>query len=151
MAFKTVQECFVRFGDMLIGGEHGPLPFRFVLQPLVAVVLAVRVGLRDAREGRPVFTDKTRRRELLRLAWKDVGRVFIVAFVLDVVCQLMVRHWVYPMEALLVAVVLAFIPYLLVRGPATRIARRFHQKRKDSMTSPVGTTPPAPAHGPKKT
>jgi Flp pilus assembly protein TadB len=73
-----------------------------------------------------VFTDKARRPELLQLAWKDVGKVFIVAFTLGVIYELIVWHWVYPTQAILVAVVLAFIPYLLVRGPVTRIARRFH-------------------------
>ena len=115
---------------MLLGREYGPLHFRFVMQPLVAVVLAIRVGLRDAREGRPpyffwaVFTDKARRPELLRLAWKDVGKVFCAALMLDVIYELIVWHRVYPTQAILVAVVLAIIPYLLFRGPATRIARR---------------------------
>ena len=121
---------------MLVGREHGPLHFRFVMQPLVAIMIAIRVGFRDAREGRPpcffwtVFTDKTRRSELLRLAWKDVGKVFCVALLLDVIYELIVWHWVYPTQAILVAVVLAIIPYLLVRGPATRIAHRFLQKGK---------------------
>ena len=133
----TVEEFFTRLGDMLIGREHGPLHFRFAMQPLVAVVVAVRVGLRDAHEGRPfyffwaVFTDKARRPEFPRPAWKDMGKVFIVAFTLDVIYKLIVWHWVYPTQAILVAVVLAIVPYVLVRAPATRIARRFHQK-KDS-------------------
>lgn len=126
----TVSEFFTRFGDMLIGREHGPLHFRFILQPLVAVVLAIRVGLRDAREGRPpyffwaIFTDKARRPELLQLAWKDVGKVFCVALVLDLIYELIIWRRVYPTQAILVAMVLAIVPYLLVRGPATRIARR---------------------------
>ena len=134
----TAPEFFTRIGDMLVGREHGPLHFRFVMQPLVAVVLAIRVGLRDAREGRSpyffwaVFTDKVRRPELLRLAWKDVGKVFCVALVLDVIYELIVWHRVYPTQAILVAVVLAIVPYLLVRGPATRIARRFLKRSANS-------------------
>ena len=130
----SAHEFFVTVGDMLIGREHGPLHFRLVMQPLVAIALAIWVGLRDAREGRApyffwaVFTDKTRRPELLRLAWQDVGRVFIIALVLDVIYELIVWHWVYPTQAIVVAVTLAIIPYLLVRGPATRIARRFYPK-----------------------
>jgi len=56
--------------------------------------------------------------------WKSVGRVFILAIVIDVIYQLIVFRWVYPVEALLVAAILAFIPYLLIRGPVNRIARR---------------------------
>jgi hypothetical protein len=49
-----------------------------------------------------------------------------------VIYELIVYRWVYPGQALIVAVVLAIIPYLLVRGPVTRVARRFIQGRKNS-------------------
>jgi hypothetical protein len=51
-----------------------------------------------------------------------VGKIFVVAVVLDVICQLIVFRWLYPSEALLVAPVLAILPYLVVRGPVNRIA-----------------------------
>jgi hypothetical protein len=127
----TPQEFLARHWEMLIGRLQGPLRFRFVLQPLAAVILAIRVGIRDTREGRPpyffwlVFTDAARRKELIRLAWQDIGKVFVFAFVLDVVYQLIVHRWVYPGQALIVATALAVTPYLLVRGPVTRILRRF--------------------------
>jgi hypothetical protein len=126
----TIQEFFSRVWEMLIGRVSGPLTFRLLMQPAVAVILAIRVGLRDAREGRPpyffwsVFTNQARRPELLRLAWHDVGKVFMVAVALDVIYELIVYRWVYPGQALIVATVLAIIPYLLIRGPITRLARR---------------------------
>ena len=134
----TVPEFFTQVGDMLIGREHGPLHLRFVFQPLVAVVIATRVGIRDAREGLPDFLflaaimDKARRAELLREVWRNVGKVLIVAFTLDVIYELIVWRRVYPIQAVLVAVVLAVVPYLLIRGPATRIARRFLKTNADS-------------------
>lgn len=51
------------------------------------------------------------RPELIRLAWKDVGKVFAVALVLDIVYELIVYRWIYPGQALIVAVSLAVIPY----------------------------------------
>ena len=45
------------------------------------------------------------------------------AIVIDVVYQFIVFRWFYPGEALVVAFVLAIVPYLLVRGPVNRIAR----------------------------
>ena len=59
----------------------------------------------------------------MRSGWKDVGKVFLLAIVLDVVYQFIVARFVYPGEALLVALLLAIVPYLVVRGLATRIAR----------------------------
>lgn len=72
----------------------------------------------------PVFTHSTRRKEIILHAWEDVGKVFIVATVLDVIYQWLVHHWIYLGQILLVALSLAVIPYLIVRGPATRILRR---------------------------
>ena len=68
----------------------------------------------------------------LRLALKDIGRVFIVAIVLDTAYQLIVYRWVYPGQVLLVAVVCAIVPYVLVRGPITRTVRLLLRKRAES-------------------
>lgn len=136
----TPQDFLARHWEMLIGRLQGPLSFRFVLQPLVGVVLATRVAFRDAREGRPpyfflpFFTDPARRPELLRLAWKDIGKVFIVALVLDVIYQLIVHRWIYPVQGLIVAATLAIIPYLLVRGPLTRLLLRIAQYKTSRST-----------------
>jgi hypothetical protein len=115
------------FGDMA-GRIGGPMSFRLVLQPLVAIVLAIRAGMQDARDGKPpyswsVLTNPDHRRELLKEGWKAVAKVFIVAILIDVVYQLIVLRTVYPGEAIIVAFLLAFVPYLLVRGPVDRIMR----------------------------
>jgi hypothetical protein len=126
----TAQEFFARVWEMLIGRVDGPFTFRLVIQPTVAAFFAIRAGWRDAREGRPpylwsLFTHAATRRDLLRQGWADVGKVFIVAVVLDLTYELFAYRWVYPGQAVIVAAALAFIPYLLIRGPANRIARRF--------------------------
>ena len=130
----TTQEFFGRVWEMLSGRAEGPLTLRLILQPAVATILAIRAGLKDAREGHTpylwsVFSNPAHRRDLLQEGWKDVTKVFIAATVLDVIYELLVYHWVYPVQALIVATVLAIVPYLLIRGSVTRIARRFHSKR----------------------
>jgi hypothetical protein len=62
-----------------------------------------------------------------------VGRVFILAIVLDGVYQFIALRWFYPGEAILVAIILAIIPYLLVRGPVNRIARRSRKVLKERL------------------
>jgi len=113
----------------LIGRVDGPLKFRLLLQPIVATIFAVRAGLQDAREGRvpyfwAIFTEPERRGELIREGWQAVAKVFILAAVMDVIYQYVVLGWIYPLAALFVAFLLAFVPYLLIRGPVNRIARR---------------------------
>ncbi len=114
---------------MLIGRTIGPMKFRLILQPAMAAIFAIRAGLKDAREGRlpylwSIFTNPDDRHDMLRHGWKDVRKVFLIAFVLDVVYEMIVFHWVFPLQALLVAFVLAIVPYVVIRGPVTRIMRR---------------------------
>ena len=60
---------------------------------------------------------------MLEDGWKSVGKVFVVALILDVVYQLIVLRFVYPGEAILTAFLLAIVPYLILRGLTTRVAR----------------------------
>ena len=122
-----MDEMLARFWEHLGGRIGGPLTFRLILQPVMAGALAIRAGLADARAGRPAYfwtilTDPAQRRELLREGWKAVAQVFVLAVVIDVVYQLIVFRWIYLGEVLLVAFLLACVPYLLIRGPANRIA-----------------------------
>jgi hypothetical protein len=139
---KQMENLIPRTWDELIDRVGGPLTFRFILQPTVAVVLAIRSGLKDAREGRAAFFwavlwDPAHRLYLLRQGWRDVRNLVILAVVLDVIYQLLVLHWVYVDQLLIVAAVLAVVPYLVARGPANRIAsltqRRRGQDRKEEV------------------
>jgi hypothetical protein len=114
------------------------MTFRIILQPLMAGLLAMRAGLKDAREGRPPYfwtllTDSTQRVALLRDGWRAVARVFVLAIVMDVIYQLIVRRWIYPGETLIVAITLAVVPYLLLRGPINRLVRRL--RRQSTITT----------------
>jgi hypothetical protein len=42
---------------------------------------------------------------------------------MDLIYQAIVLRWFYPLQALIVAIVLALLPYILLRGPVNRIAR----------------------------
>jgi hypothetical protein len=124
-----MEELFTRFWENLIGRVGGPMTFRLILQPIMATIFAIRSGLRDAREGKPpyfwaLFTHPAERRQLLRDGWKSVGRIFILAIIIDAIYQFIVFRWFYPGEALIVAFVLAIVPYVLIRGPVNRIAQR---------------------------
>ena len=77
------------FWEDLIGRLGGPITFRLILQPSIAVILAIRDGLKDAKAGRPLyfwslFTHSTERRQLLKDGWKSVGFVFVFAIVIVV-------------------------------------------------------------------
>jgi hypothetical protein len=123
-----MDDIISRVWENLVARPTGPMSIRLVVQPIVASLLAIRSGLKDAREGRPAFlwaavTNPDYRPELLRQGWKDVGKVFVLAIVLDAIYQLIVHRGVYVGELLIVATTLAIVPYCLIRGPVTRIGR----------------------------
>ena len=117
-------------GSELIGRLHGPFAFRFVLQPLMASIFAIRYGVKDAREGKPAYfwsvvAHPAERRELLREGWGHVLRVVILAVVMEVLYEIIVFKAIRPLQLVLVVLGLAFVPYLLLRGPINRIARHW--------------------------
>jgi len=100
---------------------------RFYLQPTMAAFLAIRDGLKDARAGKPayfwdLFNNPAHRRERIREGWKSIGKVFTLAAILDLAYQLIVFHAIRPLQTLVVATLLALVPYVLLRGPINRLA-----------------------------
>ncbi len=140
-----MEDTIARFFNDVFGRLDGPLHFRFFLQPAMAIFFAIRDGLRDAREGRPayfwsLFTEPDVRRDLLRDGWKSISKIFIIAAVLDIIYQFIVLRWFYPFEALLVAVLLALIPYLLVRGPVNRIKSGLQRHARPHVRAVITNT-----------
>lgn len=106
----------------------GPGRLRFVLQPLIAIVLGWRAGLSDARAGRPAYlygllSGAGNRQESLRSAWADVRDLVALAIVLDAVSQLLIYGQVHPGAAVIVGPVLISIPYAVARAAANRGVR----------------------------
>ena len=128
-----MEEMLTRLVNDLIGRLTGPLTMRLFLQPGVAAFFAVRDGLKDAREGRPphfwriVTGPPEARRRRLQETWKAVAKVFIMAVVLDCVYQFLFFRWIYPVESIVTATILAILPYVILRGLVDRIARRWIQ------------------------
>jgi hypothetical protein len=121
-----MEDIWLRFAGNMVDRVSGPMKFRLLLQPTMAALLAIRSGLKDARAGKPPYfwtiaTDRTARAELLRDGWKSVGKVFVLALALDVVYQIVELRFVYPGEAIIVALLLAIVPYLVLRGLVTRL------------------------------
>jgi hypothetical protein len=125
----------------LLARPGGPYAFRFLLQPLMAALLALRDGIGDARTGRSpyfwaVLHDKGQRRARFAEALKATARVGALAIPIDAAYQLKVLGTFYPDEALAVALLLALVPYLLLRGPVDRIARRWLARSTSRHAAP---------------
>jgi hypothetical protein len=124
LTFKTIE----RFWRDLVERPDGPMRFRFILQPSMATIAAVRDGVMDARTGRSPYIvallrSPSERIGLLNEGLNATARILVLGLVMDVVYQLVALKMFYPAEALVVALLLAFVPYLVVRGLVVLVLR----------------------------
>jgi len=107
----------------------GPGRLRFILQPLVAIILGIRDGWADAAAGRPpyvfaVFFVPERRREALTSGLATLAKPLIIAVLIDMVLQFVIFRTVRIWHALAVGGALVALPYIVVRAFTNRIQRR---------------------------
>jgi hypothetical protein len=117
------------FFEDLLARLSGAGRLRFILQPTVALVIGMRDGIKDAREGLPPFllalmSRTVRRCHLLRSALMSVRDLISIAIILDVISQLLIFRRVHPAAALLVGPVLIAVPYASSRALANRFSRK---------------------------
>jgi hypothetical protein len=132
------------FYEGLIARVDGPLHFRFVFQPAMALFLGIRDGIQDSRKSRPahlltICTDFEHGRQYLWAGLRSVGKVMLIAAVLDVVYQFIAFRAFHLWGVIYAALILALIPYLIIRGPVNRIAR-WYASRHASQTPGQRTT-----------
>jgi hypothetical protein len=121
-------ETVNRVWHQLIDRADAPMRFRFILQPLMAAIAAILDGLKDARTGRsPYFWTLLRnpreRIERLNEGLNATARIILLGLVMDAIYQIIVLKRFYPAEAVIVALLFAFVPYVIIRGPVLRIER----------------------------
>jgi hypothetical protein len=124
----------------LLDRPGGPMTFRFVLQPVMVTIAAVRDGLRDARTGRSPFlwtmlTQPAKVQGRLNEGLIATARIILLGLAMDLVYQVIVFDTFHPVEAVLIAILLAFVPYLLLRGPVTRVARWWRRDARPEEAS----------------
>ena len=73
-----LDETIARGWENLVGRLGGPMSFRFLIQPAVAIFFAIRAGVKDARQNKPTFlgcaiSNPGSWRARMRQSWKDVG------------------------------------------------------------------------------
>jgi len=131
--------CFLSPGELhayLAAAVNGPAGFRFCVQPLVAVVLGVRHGVRDARQGvrtygyDELFGTEAGRRELRR-DMPAVIKPMIAGVAMDIVVLFAITGGFSLITSLAVGTVLIGLPYLISRRWSNRImTRRLSRRRR---------------------
>jgi len=117
-----------RIWQNLVARPSEKMAFRFVLQPVMSAIAAFRDGVNDAKSCRaPYFwtllSNPAKRLERLEEGLVSTAQILMLGLAMDILYQFLVLGTFYPGEAAIVAVVLAFLPYLILRGPMHRLAR----------------------------
>jgi hypothetical protein len=110
----------------ILARPGGPMTFRFILQPAMACIAALRDGAKDARRGRrpylwAVIREPGERKGRLYESIISTSRIILLGLFMDAVYQLIVLKTFYPGQAVIIALVLALVPYVLMRGPIARV------------------------------
>jgi len=121
-------ETLQRLWDDLVDRPSRAMSFRFVLQPTMAAIAAIRAGIKDAQTGQSPYLWSMLRNPKpgvprLREGLNATARIILLGLVMDVVYQTIVLKTFYPNEALIISLLLAFVPYVLIRGPVARAVR----------------------------
>ncbi len=128
--YGVSSEVLSRIWHNMLDRPGGPFVFRFILQPVMATIAALRDGINDARTERAPFlravlTDASQRRGRLDEALIATSRIVLLGLAMDTAYQVIEFESFHPAEAVIISLLLAFLPYLLLRGLVTRIARRW--------------------------
>ncbi len=123
-------DMIARGWENFLARPTGSLNLRFILQPAIASILALRAGVKDARQGRPAYlwaaiTSPQYRWQLIHGGWKDMRIPFSVAATLDAIYQVITHEGIFLLELIFTATVLALVPYFILRGPVNLLARQF--------------------------
>lgn len=116
-----------RFFEDMAARLSGPGRLRFIIQPLAAVLLGARDGMRDARAGALPFLwgvvfHREHRPHLLRSSLASISNLVAIAVLLDIISQYLIFRQIHPGAALLLGPVLISVPYAITRASANRIA-----------------------------
>lgn len=110
----------------------GSFQLRLILQPLAAMLLGLRFGIRDGKQGKvpivkAIAETTGGRGSVLAHAARDAIVPLVVALVVDSILQHMINGRIRPLAAVIVGGLLVFLPFLIVRELTNRLwAHRHH-------------------------
>jgi hypothetical protein len=121
-----MDDFLARVAQNLFDRIDGPMAIRLVIQPIMAAIFATRDGIKDASRHDPPYgvsllLEPEHRGHRLRDGWRSIRKVVFVALVVDAVYQFIQLRWIYLGEALIIAQIVAVVPYILIRGPVNRV------------------------------
>lgn len=114
----------------------GPGRLRFIVQPLLAVLLGIRDGRRDADAARPPYVVSVLfanefRRESLMSGLATLTRPLVVAVIVDMAAHYLIFRSVRLWHAVVFGAALIALPYVVTRALTNRIRQKRMEGRGD--------------------
>jgi hypothetical protein len=119
-----------QFLEDIISRFTGRGRFRFVIQPLTAILLGIRSGLKDAGEKRPGYIKELlQRKSGLKQALTEgldvISTLLLMGVLADIIFQLVLFRMVHIVPALILGPILITGPYIISRDLANRLFRKY--------------------------
>jgi hypothetical protein len=107
---------------------------RLILQPLAALILGIRLGVADANAGKApslnrLIMHRHQRWTIFTESLSDAVLPLVVALVMDGILQHIAFGRIRPLAALVVGVLLVWLPFVFTRAVTNRIWRRIRDRR----------------------
>jgi hypothetical protein len=130
VSYGWSMEVHHRFWHDILARASGPMTFRFYLQPTMAAIAACHDGIVDVRRGHKSFFwtalfDRGAQPGRLREGPNATARIVLLGLSMDMLYQFRVLDRFYPVEALMITILLAVVPYFLFRWLVEAVARRW--------------------------
>lgn len=125
-------QWFDQWARGIVTMAGGPAHLRFILQPVVALLLGLRDGRLDARAGTAPFLWNllfvpSQRRASWRSAVGALWKPFLVATVMDAFLQMLILRTLHPGQAALTGCLLVGLPYAVTRALTNRAVSHRHR------------------------
>jgi hypothetical protein len=127
------------FWEGVVRGLSGKGQFRLILQPTMAFLLGLRLGIADAKEGKApflfrLFTTRHERWGLFKRSLSDAALPLIVALVMDGILQYLTFRYIRPLQAVVVGALLVWLPFTITRALTNRIWKHAHPGKRVRVT-----------------
>ena len=121
--------------DMVRNLTSGRGQFRLFLQPFMAFLLGLRLGVADAREGQEpfflrLFRGQQGRWALLKQSLSDAALPLTLSLCMDAVLQYLTLGRIRLLGALIVGASLVWLPFTLTRAFTNRIWHHLPARRR---------------------
>ena len=132
MFLNVVTDALGRGWENFTARPEGVMNFRFIIQPILAGILAIRSGINDAKINATASASTnflSGRSQWSSSLWKGIRVPFFIGAILDSIYQLIIHQGIFLLELLFTVALLVIIPYYIIRVLTGTFAKIYFAKK----------------------